>query len=278
MYRCQKCKTAFCTPQPTDSELKSFYSQFHRSEDENGWYDEAELRMQQDFPAKLALVNRTTSGNPGKLLDVGCGKGFFVKACVTAGWDAEGIDVSDTAVRYGQDKLGVKVHLGPIEALKHEVERFDTVTLWATIEHLPKPDETLRDIAEVLKPGGYLFLDTGRGYDWLDRLLPGTVQWYDPPQHLYVFSDSGLKRLLQAAGFEIVHFDGCFERNVVRKLIRMTRAVVVASSLRAISTLTGLRAGRFEFTRWPLGNLMSVAARRCVCSSTACGPDYGEAS
>src|ERR1019366_7652100 len=77
MYRCQQCKTAFCAPQPTDSELKSFYSQFHRSEDESGWYDEAELRMQQDFPAKLALVNRTTSGNAGKVLAVGCGKGFF---------------------------------------------------------------------------------------------------------------------------------------------------------------------------------------------------------
>jgi acetyltransferase-like isoleucine patch superfamily enzyme len=39
-----------------------------------------------------------TGGRPGRLLDVDCGRGFFIKACVTSGIDAEGVDLSETAV------------------------------------------------------------------------------------------------------------------------------------------------------------------------------------
>lgn len=261
MYACETCRTAFCWPQPADDELEAFYHRFHASDEEGGRYDEVEPRMQEDFPAKLDLVKRTTFANPGRILDIGCGKGFFARACLDVGFDIEGIDVSGAAVRYAREQLGIRTHHGTIDAMKNTLGVFDTVTLWATIEHLPRPWETLSAVSTVLRPGGYLFVDTGRGGDWLDRLLPGKVQWYDPPQHLYVFSESGLRMLVEGAGFEIVQFDGCFERSAIRKVTRATRAFAIALALRATSSLTAMSAGHFEFTRYPLGNLMSIVAR-----------------
>lgn len=268
MYICDQCRTAFCWPQPTDAELNDFYFQFHAAAEQNGWYDEVESRMQADFPTKLGLVKRVTGGSPGRILDVGCGKGFFVRACVDAGLQAEGIDVSKSAVQYAREEVGITAHLGSIGHLKASLGKFNTVTLWATIEHLPRPEEALRDIASVLTPGGYLFADTGRGDDWLDRLLPGRVQWYDPPQHLFVFSEIGFRRLLKKAGFDVVQFDGCFERSGVRKAVRIARAAVIAGTLRAASAAARLRGGRFEFTRYPVGNLMNVCAQVAVPSET----------
>jgi hypothetical protein len=107
-----------------------------------------------------------------------------------------------------------------------------------------------------------LFLDTGIAADWLERLLPGVTQWYDPPQHLWVFSARGLLALLQSASFSPVCVDTCFERNRVRKAVRMVRGAAAAAGLRVVAAATRLSCGGFQFTRYPLGNLMSVVARR----------------
>jgi SAM-dependent methyltransferase len=262
MYRCDGCQTAFVFPFPSSAEISRFYDRFHLSSEAGGFYDEIEDRMQADFPAKIARIIGLSGGNPGRLLDVGCGKGFFVKACIDRGIHAEGIDLSVSGVRHATEVLGVKAIAGDLASLKPQLGIFDTVTFWATIEHLADPIGMLRHVRDVLKPGGRIFLSTGVGADWLDRLLPGVTQWYDPPQHLFVFSLDGLQRSLSAAGFQIEDTDACFERTRLRKLIRIVRGAFLAASLRACAEVGRLRRGEFPMTRFPLGNHMSIVARR----------------
>ena len=139
---------------------------------------------------------------------------------------------------------------------------YDAITLWATIEHLPDPLTTISAIKKALKPGGFLFMDTGLGHDWLDRLLPGFVQWYDPPQHLFVFSKESLAIMLSKTGFQIENMDTCFERSPARRIARVLRGFVFAAGVRVISELTRTKgSGPFRFTRFPVGNLVSIVAR-----------------
>lgn len=263
MFRCSDCHLAFVYPTPSDAFLSDFYSRFHRMLEEGGGYEMREDRMSADFPAKLAKIGRYAALSDIELLDVGCGKGFFVKACAERQITAKGIDLSDTAVAYARQTLGVSAFQGRIEDCARELGPFDVVTCWATIEHLPDPARTLKSIYSVLKPGGLLFLDTGIGFDWLDRLLPGMNQWYDPPQHLFVFSAAAMHLTIQDAGLIVEDFDACFERNRIRRLARMWRGYVAAFGLRAVSELTrSTGSGPFLFTRFPLGNLMSVVCRK----------------
>jgi SAM-dependent methyltransferase len=263
MFRCCKCRSSFVYPVPTKMFLDEFYATFHMSTLEGGYYDEVEDRMAEEFPKKTRLVASSLEGKKGaKVLDVGCGKGFFVKALIDRGLCAKGIDISKTAVSYAQDVLRVPVSVDSITDLVNRSEQYDIVTLWATIEHLADPISTLQDIFKVLSPGGRLFLDTGIGDDWLDRLLPGHVQWYDPPQHLFVFSDSGLAYALNSAGFSIVKIDRNFERTRLRKIAKLIRNAAVAASLRIVSELGRLDTGSFGFVRFPIGNSMSVVAEK----------------
>jgi hypothetical protein len=103
MYRCAGCRTAFVWPAPADDQLTRFYQTYHLSDAEGGSYDAMEDRMRADFPAKVHHVLPATGGKPRRLLDVGCGKGFFVKACADRGVDAQGIDLSETGVAYARD-------------------------------------------------------------------------------------------------------------------------------------------------------------------------------
>ena len=262
MYRCGQCRTAFVHPVPDDAALKAFYDDFHRSASQGGWYDEMEGRMQDDFPAKLDIVNRSAGNRPMRILDVGCGKGFFVKACADAGHQAVGVDLSETGVAYAREKLGVEAIVGALADLKPGLGQFDAVTFWATIEHLSDPVAMLRDIRDLLKPGGKLFCDTGIGDDWLDRLLPGRVQWYDPPQHLFVFSAPGMHKAMERAGLRVIHIDPGFDRSGLRRLVRKIRGGALAAALRISAGLGRMKSGQFPFTRFPVGNLMMVEATR----------------
>ena len=175
---------------------------------------------------------------------------------------AAGIDLSETGIAHAVDQLGVKTIAGDLASRKQELGMYDSVTFWATIEHLPDPVAMLRDIRDVLIPGGRLFVDTGIGDDWLDRMLPGVVKWYDPSQHLFVFSLAGLKHALDGAGFDLVETDACFERSRVRKAVRIARGAAVATGLRAVAAIGRMRHQGFNMTRYPLGNLMSAIAVR----------------
>jgi SAM-dependent methyltransferase len=261
MYQCAECKTAFVHPAPSRSALDEFYDRFHRGSDEGGWYDEAEIRMARDFPAKVDTVARL-AGRPIRVLDVGCGKGTFVRACLDRDLDAEGIDISRSAVTYAQEVTGVRAHVGDLSE-EHSIDiKYDCVTLWATIEHLPSPERMLKGIRSALNEGGYLVLDTGIGDDWLDRLLPGVVQWYDPPQHLFVFSRDGISRLLEKNGFRVVSINTCFERSSLRRLARIARGAFAGALLRGTAIITSLKTRPPHFTRFPVGNLMQVVAQR----------------
>lgn len=263
MFRCCACFLAFVYPTPSLSYLADFYSRYHMVLAQGGGYELREDRMSADFPTKVELIQRNLAAKNARVLDVGCGKGYFVKACVDQGINAEGIDLSDTAINYAQNVLGVKASCARIEDAKDQIGIYDAITFWATIEHLPDPLSTLRSIHKALKPGGLFFLDTGIGHDWLDRLLPGANQWYDPPQHLFVFSADSIRIALTKAGFEVEKVDTCFERTVVRRVARIVRGFSAALGLRIVTGLTQTgESGPFRFTRYPLGNLISVVARK----------------
>ena len=263
-YRCADCHTSQLLPLPAEEELEAFYSRFHRPADEGGMYDVAELRMQADFSERIRMVRQFLFSPDARVLDVGCGKGFFVEALQRAGFKAEGIDLSPTGVEYAVQKLGVKARAGRLEDLPVQ-ERFNTVTLWATIEHLSSPLEMLRAICARLEPGGTLVLDTGLGNCFFERFLAGHSEWYDAPQHLFVFSLEGIKRLCQDAGLDIIYSDTNHERSQIRKVIRW----LMHSYLCVVPTLfirPILGARRFEnlkrCAKWPIGRAMLIVARK----------------
>ena len=96
----------------------------------------------------------------------------------------------------------------------------------------------------------------------LDRMLPGRVQWFDPPQHLFVFSAPGLKMALEQAGFRVIVMDTCYDRTPMRRLIRKVRNGTLAAMLRVGAELGRMKSGTFGFTRYPIGNLQSFVVEK----------------
>src|SRR6185503_6069790 len=87
------------------------------------------------------------------------------------------------------------------------------------IEHLPHPMESLRTIHSWLKPGGVLFMATGK-YDCPERKLRGSDWFYFMPErHLTIFSNQTMRKHLQKAGFKKINVT-----NQGDKLMEMLRS------------------------------------------------------
>ena len=267
-YKCNNCASSQLLPQPSNEELHNYYSKFHLPEEFGGGYDWVEERMRIDFDSKLKLINSYTRNTRLNLLDVGCGKGFFVLESNKKGFTATGIDISISGIEYSKNTLKINTELKSIQELAADIannEKFDVITLWATIEHVPYPQNLLASINYCLKKKGYLFLDTGLGNDKFEKFLTGHSQWYDALQHLFVFSEKGLKILLAQAGFDILKVDKNFERSRIRKYTKFTRHLFISLSsyllLRPILGKTGFMTMQKE-SKWPIGKLIQIVAQK----------------
>jgi SAM-dependent methyltransferase len=267
-YTCDSCKTSQLISFPSQEELEMLYNKFHLSDEEGGSYDWIEERIKADFPKKIELVKEHTKYSTSNLLDVGCGKGFFVESCNKNKIDAIGIDVSKSGVDYAVTKLKVQAEQVDIVNFSKRIEHqnsYDVITLWATIEHLPNPKVVINAIYNCLKPGGLFFIDTGLGNDRFEKFLSGHSQWYDAPQHLFVYSVEGLKNLLSNAGFNILTVDKNFERSYLRRIIKFIRHFVICIGsfiiLRPVLGKTGFDAMQKE-SKWPIGKLLQITAKK----------------
>lgn len=97
-----------------------------------------------------------------RILDVGCGGGFFANEFFKLGADVVGIDYSKYAINFSKDRFSdIDFRVASGYSLEmFEKESFDIVTLLDVIEHMSNQNETLSELYRVLKPGGYLVIST----------------------------------------------------------------------------------------------------------------------
>jgi 2-polyprenyl-3-methyl-5-hydroxy-6-metoxy-1,4-benzoquinol methylase len=148
-------------------------------------------------------------GEPARVLDVGCGEGYFTAQLAQAGAIALGVDVSHEALRRARSHHP-QLQLQAIEAgatWPLGDASFDLVWAGEVIEHVADTARWLSEVRRVLRPRGELLLSTpahGR-LALLALALSGRRfdRHFDPlSDHLRFYSARSLRRLLGDFGFE----------------------------------------------------------------------------
>ncbi|OGG80038.1 hypothetical protein A3A39_03025 [Candidatus Kaiserbacteria bacterium RIFCSPLOWO2_01_FULL_54_13] len=201
IYRCRSCELLFVFPLPASTSEIYGKDYFEGAGGGFGYvdYDEDKEPMVPAFKKYLALIQEALSGK-GRLLDVGAATGFFVRLARDAGFEATGVELSDHAASLGRSR-GLDIKTG---TLKDVHGTFDCVTMLDVIEHVADPRADIDRAHALLSPGGILVINTPDAGSFVARAMG--LKWHlvVPPEHLYYFSRSNIRQLLESEGFEVV--------------------------------------------------------------------------
>lgn len=165
---------------------------------ENGQYDLGEFDQRySEYIKRLSVFNERSA-----LLEIGSGAGFFLKAAERAGWESvTGLEVSEAAVGFARDQLGLDVRLGTIEEADLPAESYDVVAMFDSIEHLLDPRGTLERAYGALRPGGAIIITTPNFRSISRLVLQEFWASLNPMEHLYYFTEKSLEKMLHNVGF-----------------------------------------------------------------------------
>ena len=136
----------------------------------------------------------------GRLLDVGCGNGAFLKMAQAAGWSVQGIDFDPIAVAEAR-RQGLAVDLGGIDQLADQAQTYDWITCSHVLEHVHEPQQLLQSLHCLLRPGGTLWLQTPNLESIGHRAYGPHWVGVDAPRHLTLLTLPALRSALEKAGF-----------------------------------------------------------------------------
>jgi 2-polyprenyl-3-methyl-5-hydroxy-6-metoxy-1,4-benzoquinol methylase len=166
---------------------------------------EKEAAQQGDF-LKIADALQTFLPDKGKILEIGCAMGTTLNGFKQRGWQAVGVEPEAWCAEIARKRYGLEVISSPFQEAGLPKESFDAVLLLHVIEHVCDPLQALRDIRDLVRPGGYLVLETPR-YDTLTfRLLRGRERSVIA-DHLHYFTRKSMLEMCRDAGFSADRVD-----------------------------------------------------------------------
>lgn len=181
---------SFLAEQPIHSEWESDYL----NADLNQFYDQAFARIVAALEAKPDQ----------EVLDAGCGYAFHLVRLARHGLRVTGVDFSETALEQARANVerhgfSEQVHLtqGNLLELPFEDGRFDHVSCWGVLMHIPELEQALSELVRVLKPGGRIAIGENNAsslhvHGW-ERLLRGVKKVLGRKVHPWRWNERGLE-------------------------------------------------------------------------------------
>ncbi|MHC2995794.1 MAG: class I SAM-dependent methyltransferase [Candidatus Atribacteria bacterium] len=139
----------------------------------------------------------------GRLLDVGCGGGRFLKLMWNVGWKVQGLELDKQAAESTSRRLDMPVHVGTVEQADFGESFFDVITINHVIEHLIDPIATLQACRRILTTGGRIVIVTPNVESLGHCHFQSSWRALEPPRHIHLFSLRTLSELVRRAGFNI---------------------------------------------------------------------------
>jgi 2-polyprenyl-3-methyl-5-hydroxy-6-metoxy-1,4-benzoquinol methylase len=198
LIQCTSCGLVFMERIPTAAELETHYGVYT--------YDTEDTLSSLTIDSYNTLLDEMEPyRNVNRILDVGCGRGYFLEEARKRGWEVYGTEFSQTAVDLLQRK-GIHAYHGPIGTKAFEGLSFDVVTSFEVIEHINTPNEDLMAIHQKLRSGGLLYITTPNFNSLMRYVLKSDYNVIAFPEHLSYYTRKTLNKTVCRQGFKNIKF------------------------------------------------------------------------
>jgi len=217
VVRCSGCGLLRLDPHPTEEDIRAVYGEnyFNNTEFLRGTtqalfgysdYIAERFNKQRQYTAIAREIARRLGamGRRPRLLEVGCGLGYFLDVAFEEDFDVSGLEFNPHAVERLKRKYAFPVRAGALESTEFPPAAFDSVVLFDVIEHLRDPFAGLDRMHAAIAPRGLLVLSTVDAESVVSRLLGKRLEDFRRTrEHLFFFSRKTLREVLDTHGFEV---------------------------------------------------------------------------
>ena len=181
-------------PLPSQKELFECYSQKYYEAKPNFLEKQRvdNKHRQSVFKTVLSTVEEHRGTNPGKILDIGCGVGFFLEFMKNQDWSATGIELSKAASSTAL-KNGLNVYSNEFDhKFIDEAGKFDLIYMNEVLEHVHNPETIIKTCFDALEDNGLLYISVPNDFNPFQMILLEQKKykpwWVSPPEHIHYFS------------------------------------------------------------------------------------------
>lgn len=153
---------------------------------------------------RLFLKSLPSVGSTARILDVGCGNGFFLEALLAAGFDdVWGVEPSVDACAAAPTELGGRIFNEHFPADSLAKGSVDVITSFHLLDHVTDPVAFLCECKTLLKPGGWLLIVCHNERSLSAKILGERSPIYDV-EHVFLFNLRTIRALATRAGLSAI--------------------------------------------------------------------------
>ena len=214
IVQCNRCGLIYSNPVFTNDQIIRLYKDCSFAHEK-----QVEL-MGQDYLDQLKRALLFVDERE-KLLEIGCGNGYFLKKAKEAGFkNVYGVEPCKDAVNQADLAVRKNIINDVFQDGMYQEHSFDLVCVIHVFDHLMSPDEVLRTIRKILKPKGYILAMSHNVRFLLTKTLGERSPMYDI-EHIYLFDKRTLSNLLHKNGFKVLYVRDMLSRYTLAHAVKM---------------------------------------------------------
>jgi len=225
-YWCARCEFGSLVPRPSPEEVMRYFDinyfaryagesqqnqgQVERTPDPS-FLDRVRVhlawRLDHSQPLDARLIADSIGDPPARICDIGCGNAYLMVDLKALGYRVIGVEPSEDARQRATAK-GIDVLAGSAEALPNELkgQSFDGVIMKLVLDACYDPFEALRNAADLLDQGGYLFILVANYDSILSRRSGPTWFQGDAGRRLSFFTPKSLGSSVERLNLKVMKF------------------------------------------------------------------------
>ncbi|ETN94069.1 class I SAM-dependent methyltransferase [Zhouia amylolytica] len=236
-------------PQPDPEKLPAYYQSdeyISHTDAAKTILDKLYQRVKKiNLNKKVQYIN-TTNPKKGLLLDIGAGTGDFLLYAQKLGWEVQGIEPNKKARILAKEK-GISI----AEKLTIEKTKYDVITMWHVLEHVPNLKEQIQQLSALLSDDGTIFIAVPNYKSYDAKYYEEHWAAYDVPRHLWHFSRKSISKLFKEQNMRVVKilpmvFDSFYVSLLSEKYKGSKMRFIKAFTRGTISNLKAKQTGEYS--------------------------------